>query len=133
MVLFWDKNLGKKIPKALKTLKLGIDIEYYREQFPQKDKEPENGDDFWMKPIGENGWAVTTQDYELHKKKNELFALKQYSLGCFYIWGGTATRWEIMRCFAKAYDRILEADANTPKPYVYRILKNGTLKQIELP
>ena len=36
-------------------------------------------------------------------------------MGCFYIWGAQARRWEKMRCSLNAYERILDAIETTTK------------------
>lgn len=54
-------------------------------------------------------------------------------MGCFYLWGAEALRWEKMRCFLNAYDKILDAAANTPKPFIYRIYKPGNIGSIAIP
>ena len=93
---------------------------------------PEGGDDPWIKDVGEQGWFVISQDYNMHRREHECAALKQYSVGCFYIWGANASKWDTFRCFSLAYDRIIEAMSNVPRPFLYRIHKDGTLRKIEL-
>lgn len=131
MILFWDKNIGKVIPRVLRNLKLqGHVIRYYSEVFVGSDDQKENGDDFWLRTVGESDWIVFTQDYNYHTKPTELFAIRQYKIGCFYLWGASASRWEQMRSFARAYDRIIDAAISTPKPFIYRTTRSGQLKQL---
>ena len=54
-------------------------------------------------------------------------------LGCFYLWGAQAPKWEIARCFARAYDRIIEAANNTPRPYIYWVSRTGKLNPQPIP
>ncbi len=133
MVLFWDKNLPKTIPEALQCLKPPIGVEYYLKRFPLSDKYPEGGDDRWLPEVGLWGWVVITQDYHLHMKVNELFAIKQYGIGVFYLWGAEATKWEITRCFIRGFDRIIDAAENTRKPFIYEVAKTGKLTLVPLP
>ena len=55
----------------------------------------------------------------------------------FYLWGAEASRWEKMRLFAKAYDRIIAAvaaaDIAGSRPFIYRVDRRGTLKRVALP
>ena len=46
------------------------------------------------------------------------------------MWGAQARRWEKMRCFLNAYERILEAIEATPKPFIYRINWAGRLESV---
>lgn len=126
MVFFWDKNIGKRIPLAVRSLKPpGISVELYKEHFKISDIYPEGGDDSWLASVGAWGWNVITQDYSYHKKPAELFAMKQYNVGCFYLWGAKAHKWDTMRVFMKSYDHIVEVASNTPKPFIFRVEKMG--------
>lgn len=92
-------------------------------------------DDAWLKFVGEKGWIVLTQDHKFHKKgfENELSAIKQYSVGCFYIWGAEADKWDKMLALCKAYESILDAVAATAKPFIFSCSKGGSLTQIPIP
>ena len=59
--------------------------------------------------------------------------LKQYAIGCFYLWGAEAPAWESFRLFARAYDRIVERAQTTPRPFVYKVTKDGRLLLVPLP
>lgn len=133
MILFWDKNLPKTIPEALRKVKPPVAFEVYLDHFPQSDRYPEGGDDPWLSQVGSLGWVVITQDFQMHKKANELFAIKQHNIGVFYLWGCEATKWEIMKCFIRSYDRIIEAINNTPKPFVYEVRRTGQILPVKLP
>ncbi len=133
ITLFWDRNLGAAIPTALQALSPpGLITRYYDERYPDTANMPESGDAPWIEDVGKLGWFVISQDRRLHRRERERAALIRYNVGCFYIWGANASKWDTFRCFSLAYDRIIEAMVNTPRPFLYRILKNGTLRQIEL-
>lgn len=114
-------------------MKPPVGMEIYRDHFPLTDKFPEGGDDNWLSQIGSWGWVVLTQDYKMHKRVNELFAIKQYGIGLFYLWGCEYPTWDIMRCFVSGFNRIVEAAEYTPKPFIYRVTKTGQLESISLP
>jgi hypothetical protein len=81
MVLFFDRSVGKTIPEMLIALKIPIQVEYHQKHFI-----PDEEDDVWLPIIGNNGWVVIGHD-QYHRKENELMAIKQYDIGCFYLWG----------------------------------------------
>jgi hypothetical protein len=129
MILFFDRTVGVNIPKALRYhLNLPIQVEYHQLYFDQS-----LADDMWLPQVGAWGWFVIGQDYKYHKMPSELAALKEHKMGVFYLWGSTAPRWETMRVFARAYDRIVTAALNTPRPFGYRIDKNGRLLSVPIP
>ena len=133
MILFWDKNTPKTIPEALKSLNIPQGIEWYLMHFPLSDVYPEGGDDKWLSQVGDWGWIVISQDYHFHERENERYALKQHNVGCFYLWGAEATKWEIMRCFVRAYDKVIQAATTTPRPFVFWVSKTGRLTQQPIP
>ena len=124
-VLFFDRDVGTSLPQALHTLKLPSQVEYHQNHFPT-----DSQDDEWMADVGSRGWIVIGHDSQHHRKPAELSAIQQYGIGCFYLWGRHAQRWEKMRCFLNAYQKMLEAINTTPKPFVYRITQVGRLEAV---
>ena len=133
MIFFWDKNLPKTIPEALRTWKIPHDIKLYTERYPLSDSAPEGGDERWLKEVGQEGWIIITQDHSFHKNAAEMKAIEDYGIGCFYLWGSEAPKWEIARCFLRAYDRIVTTSKMAQRPFIYRISKSGTLTPQSLP
>ncbi len=130
MIFFFDRSIGSRIPRALRFLKMPapIEVKYHDECFRQD--EP---DDSWLPKAGAQGWIVIGFDYQFHNHVNELAALKQYNIGCFYLWGSQAPRWEAFRVFARAFDRVVDRSSHTPRPFIYRINKDGRLVPVRLP
>ena len=133
ITLFWDKNLAKAIPMAFRLLRpASVDTRFYLQVYRGSGSVAEGGDDAWLEDVGSKGWFVITQDYNLHLRENELFAIKYHEVGCFYLWGASNSKWDTFRCFALGYDRIIEAALNTPRPFVYRVNRNGDLERVDL-
>ena len=129
MILFFDRNVGVRIPRSLQVFKLpGVEIKFHQEVFKQEEQ-----DDVWLAQVGSWDWVVIAQDYKFHELPNELAALKQYAIGCFYLWGAQAPAWETFRLFTRAYDRIVERARTTPRPFVYKVTKDGRLLLVPLP
>lgn len=125
MTLFFDVNVGTTLPKVLKLFRLPV--EYHIEHFPN-----DAPDDTWLPVVGSYGWTVISHDVKFHAEPNEISAIMQYRIGVFYLWGSQAPRWQKLQCFAKAYDRIVEKEASTIKPYIFRISRSGALTSIPL-
>ena len=126
-VLFFDRDVGTALPKALDVLRLPTRVEYHQSQFPI-----EAQDDTWIPVVGAQGWTLIGHDSRHHQEEAELQAIKQYEIGCFYLWGAEALRWEKMRCFLRAYERILEAARGTPRPFIYRVTEKGRLTSVTI-
>ncbi len=129
MILFFDRNIGTAIPKALKEyLKpRGVEIEYHQEHFAMNAP-----DDVWLPIIGSWGWTVIGQDYKFHNLSPELEAIKIHNVGAFYLWGAEEPKWETMRCLAKAFDEIIHTATVTTPPFIFRVEKRGRLNEIFL-
>ncbi len=130
MILFFDRSVGIIVPKVLlwKSLRFPIQVHYHQQHFALDEQ-----DDVWLKQVGQWGWTVIGHDSKYHQKPSELSAIKQYKIGCFYLWGSQASRWEKLKCFARSYDRITEAEINTAKPFIYRIDQRGVLRPVLIP
>ena len=126
-VLFFDRDVGITLPQALGVLKLPTRVEYHQEHFPIDAR-----DDDWMPRVGSLGWTLIGHDSRHHQEESELSAIKQHEIGCFYLWGAGAFRWEKMRCFLRAYENILEAAARTPRPFIYRVTEKGRLTSVTI-
>jgi hypothetical protein len=144
LTLYFDRNVGRKVPEALQLLGLKNVIHHHtpRTHLGLKPIKGQKGlfadnetDDSWLKFVGEKGWIVLTQDSKFHKKgfENELSAIKQFNVGCFYIWGAEAPRWDKMIALCKAYENIVDASNVTAKPFIYSCSKGGSLSQIPIP
>ena len=127
MTIFFDRDVGTSLPKALLELKLPTAVAYHQQHFTI-----DSPDDLWMPRIGSLGWILVGHDSRHHLQPAELSAIRQYDMACFYLWGSEARRWEKALCFLRAYEAILEADATTARPYIYRISRTGRLSAVEI-
>jgi hypothetical protein len=126
VILFFDRSVGTTIPTILRNygrrLRLEVRVEFHDQNFPQDEH-----DDVWLPEVGLWGWTVIGKDYSYHLRGPEISAIKQYGIGCFYLWGTHAHNWEVLRCFARAFDRIVAAEATAPKPFIFRVTRMGLL------
>ncbi len=125
MIFFFDRNIGTAIPSALRLLELPVQIEAHQDHFDQDER-----DDVWLSAVGSQGWIVIAQDYKFHEIEAELEALKQHNVGCFYVWGSEASKWETMRTFARAYDRIVREAQRAIRPFAFKVQRHGGLTEI---
>lgn len=126
-VLFFDRDVGTALPRALDTLRLRTRVEYLQNHFPTNAQ-----DDQWMPDVGSRGWILVGHDRMHHRRPLESQAIQEYQMGCFYLWGAQAPSWEKMRCFLNAYERILDVIEATPKPFIYRINRASRLESVAI-
>ena len=127
MTIFFDRDVGIGVPKALLELKVPTPVVYHQQHF-----RIDSPDDEWMPYVGSMGWMLIGHDSRHHIQQAEISAIRQYRMACFYLWGSEARRWEKALCFLRAYERILAADETTARPYIYRISKSGRLSSVEI-
>lgn len=123
MTFFFDRNVGTRVPRALALL--GLPVEFHQDHFEQAAP-----DDQWLGSVGTKGWIVVGHDHKLHRRTNELQAIAQHNVGCFYLAGANATRWDKVRLIAKAYDKIVSIASSEPRPFVYRVLRDGRITRV---
>lgn len=128
MILFFDRSIGTTIPQVLVQLNVPMQVEWHEKHFRYDEY-----DDVWLPIVGGAGWIVIGHDRKYHLMPSELVAIKQHKIGCFYLWGAEATKWGKMRVFVLAYNRIVEAEARTPRPFIYDVDKRGVLKLVSIP
>ena len=126
-VLFFDRDVGTALPRALNVLRLPTAVEFLQDHFPG-----DTQDDVWMPVVGSQGWILIGHDRMHHRRDPENSAIRDYRMGCFYIWGAQARRWEKMRCFLNAYERMLDAISTTPRPFIYRINRFSSLEAVTI-
>lgn len=90
-------------------------------------------DDQWLEDVGKRGWFVFSHDRNFHTNAAAMSAIKQHTIGCFYVWGAEATTWEKLRSFARASTKITEAAAKTPRPFIFHLTKVGSLASVKIP
>lgn len=123
--LFFDRNMGRRVPEALRLVDIPVEVVYHDRMFGQDTK-----DDQWLPVVGAKGWSVIGQDRRFHRRSTERLAIVQYKVGVFYLWGAGAPAWEKLRCFMRAYDDILDVLCNVDRPFLYRIERSGRLADI---
>ena len=128
VTLFFDRDVGTGLPRALRELKLPTPVEYHQQHFSINPQ-----DDDWMSEFGSREWMLVGYDSRHHLRPAELSAVKQYRMACFYLWGSEARRWEKALCFPRAYQAILHADEHTARPYIFRVLRTGRLRAVPIP
>ncbi|MGC2402381.1 MAG: hypothetical protein WA510_21485 [Acidobacteriaceae bacterium] len=141
LTLFFDRNIGSTIPEAMRSL--GLLYVYHHHLNPSACGEksqpghrglfkPDEQDDVILRFCGERGWVVVSQDYKYHLQDNERDAIKQHSVGVFYLWGANAPRWETFRVLAIALPKLITTAENTPRPFIFKVEANSRLRRVSL-
>jgi predicted nuclease of predicted toxin-antitoxin system len=126
MRYFCDRNLGRKIPQALKER--GIDVITHDDVFKQN-----TGDNVWLIEAGRQGWTVITKDDFIRFKADERTALLTHNVGCFVLMRRNDTAQQLIAAIEVAWQRIEEISVSEQRPFIYAIYKDGSIYKRDLP
>jgi hypothetical protein len=124
MTLFFDRNLGKLVPRALARLRLSV------EWHDKLELSPTTPDDEVLQVVGTNGWCMVTCDKRIATRENQRQAFVDHRVGCFVLWGGAQeSPWQRVRVIARNWERI-EQMASDPsnRPFVCRLHLRGAAR-----
>lgn len=144
LTFYFDRNVGTRLPEALRLVQLKEVVHHHTPRIQlglpvvggrTKLFDDQEQDDTWLRFVGERNWLVLTQDRKFHRSgyENELSAIKQYRVGCFYLWGAEVPTWDKLRTFCRAFDHIVQAARDTPRPFIFDVARSGVLKPIPIP
>jgi hypothetical protein len=128
LTFFFDRTFGKRLPRALASLKPPMEIRWHQGQnFPAN-----MPDDEWLAIAGQKGWVVLSQDLRFHLRENELEAIKQHAARCFYFPCASEDRWFSMRLFVRGHTRIMSLADMNAGPFIFSLKKNGQFYPVTL-
>jgi hypothetical protein len=122
VTFYFDRSAGRAFPDALNILRLPVEHQSYHFAADTKD-------DVWLSKVGERKWYVLSYDRKFLRYAAEKAAIKQFSIGCFILWGAQATRWEKMQCFVRGYDRMMRVIETKERPFMYSMDRRGNLRK----
>lgn len=126
LTLYFDRNVGKRLPHALSKLRPPAEIRWHQgERLPHA-----MDDDVWLEIVAKRNWVVLTQDLHFHLNASEHLAIKQHGVRCFYLPGATDGMWQTLCVFIRIHKKILELSELTPAPFIFAFSKSGRYKRI---
>lgn len=126
-MIFVDRSIPKGVAEALKQVR--DDVRWLEDVFEEgwiKDRE-------WIPEIGARGWLVLSKDKKIRTRQEERRAVRENNVGCFILnYKQPLNRWEILKLVASSLDEMEEKFANTPRPFMYLIDRNGRFRPFDL-
>jgi hypothetical protein len=127
VTLFCDRDLGHRVPDALRLLRLPV--EKHDDHFPQDTQDPE-----LLQELGDRQWVFVTRDEQLTRNQMALAALSHYSARCFVLAGaGSRPPWYAVRILARNWEHIEELLADEDPPFLYRLYLRDSPRRVDLP
>jgi hypothetical protein len=126
-VIFFDRSIPRGVAEAVKQVR--EDACWLEDVFEEgwiKDQD-------WIPEVGARGWLVITKDKKIRTRPEERRAVKENNVGCFILnYRQPLNRWEILKLVTSKLDEMEEKFANTPRPFMYLIDRNGRFRPYDL-
>jgi hypothetical protein len=126
-VIFFDRSIPRGVAEAVKQVR--EDACWLEDVFEEgwiKDRE-------WIPEVGARGWLVISKDKKIRTRPEERRAVKENNVGCFILnYKQPLNRWEILKLVTSTLDEMEEKFANTPRPFMFLIDRNGRFRPYDL-
>jgi len=120
--LFIDRDLGKRLGRALRAV--GVSVTLHIDRYPNADAESVP-DSVWIAAATAQGEVILTRDGRIRRMSAELAAVVVAKASCFVLETGNASPLDYLRAVMAVWPRMLEiVDSDTP-PFMYGVSRTG--------
>lgn len=131
MQLFFDENIGRGVPEALRLVGFQ-DVNYAVNMFAGEGAAQGVADEVWIPRIGAD-WLVVSKDQQLLKRPDQMRLLVQHQIGLICITSSTARSRDLLELLLRRMSRLEEIDRGVQRPFAYRVSLRGRFTPIDLP
>lgn len=126
LTLFFDRCVGKLLPRALSQLSCPFEIKYHQgEGFKHN-----TADDAWLNAVGPKKWIVLSFDAKWQDESVAVEAIKQHKIGCFYLYGASSLGFFRLTSLARSYEKMRELIRTERRPFIYKIDGRNRFKKV---
>jgi hypothetical protein len=123
-MIFIDRSVPKPVAEAIKRVR--GDVLWLEDKFQH-----DTNDEVWLAAVGDQGWPVIVRDKKVRTRPGERDKIIRHGVGCFILnQKQDPTKWEYLQLLAKTMDEIEERFAQTPRPFIYTIDRNGVFRRV---
>lgn len=124
MNIFIDRDLGKKLGRALRAV--GVSVTLLVERYPTADAETVP-DRRWIQEAAALDEVVLTRDGKIGRRSAELDAVIAANARCFVLETGNATPLDYLRVVMIAWPTMQRIVKDVSPPFMYGISRTGRL------
>lgn len=124
MKLFIDRDLGKKLGRAIRAV--GVSVTLHSERYPTDERVP---DQDWIKAAAEAGEIILTRDGDIRRVDVEVAAIVGAGARCIVLETGNAKPIDYLVAVMTAWRKI-EAIADEDGPVVYGVNRQGRVRRL---
>ena len=128
LVFFFDRCVGKRVPRAL--LQLGTRCDFEVKYHEGEGYRHNLDDDIWLADVGAKGWFVFSYDAKWQDEAPAVEAIRQHSIGCFYLHGASSLAFDRMASFVRSYDKIMQIAKTDRRPYIVAFDSRNQTKRL---
>lgn len=131
MKLFFDENVGYRVPEALRLVRVD-NVEYLTQRFGV-DGRPAQGvkDQDWI-PVISDSHLVISRDTRLLRRPHQKQLLADHRVGIVCITAAYASPIEMLAFMLRRLEGLRKLDA-LPRPFAFRTTLRGPFNRVELP
>lgn len=121
IAFFFDRPIGQSVPRALRTV--GVNLEIHDEVY---DPRASIADEVWIKAASTGGKIIISRDRRIRYRPAERKAFLDNNARMSLL-SGNATRFDMLRSFLRAWDRIDEMVHTEQPPFIALIYDSGSV------
>lgn len=126
LTLFFDRCVGKQLPRALLQLNCPFEVRYHQgEGFKHNTQ-----DDVWLDEVGPKKWIVLSFDAKWQDEATAIEAIRQHRIGCFYLYGASSIGFFRLTSLALSYRKMRELIGSERRPFIYKIDRQNRFKKV---
>lgn len=124
---FFDKNVGKSVPEALRGV--GLDVQIFSEEYGSD--LTEDDDTFWIVPATNAGRIIVGKDGGIRKNPVEREAFRNAG-GQLFLLQNHLRAFHMLRSFLSAWSKIVDVVETRDPPFIFGIDARGGIHEKSL-
>ena len=124
MKFFTDRDLGKRLGRALREV--DVEVEMHFERYPGSGNVK---DEIWIPEVTADGFVILTHDKHIRRRRAEREAFERAGARVVVFATKSPTPFVHLRALMVAWERITTAEAIHPAPFMFGLQADGRLNQ----
>ena len=129
MKLFFDENVGRGVPEALRLVGLR-DVQYVVSMFrAQIERGTPVPDEQWIPIVGARGWLLFSEDLGILEAEEQRKLLIRSGVGAVFLHPGRVKRRDVLELLLRKWTWLETIDANEPRPFAFILNPSGRARR----
>ena len=132
MRLFFDENVGRGVPEALRAVGL-TNVGYVRKQFSKRFHAGHGSvpDEDWIPFVGRGGWLAFSSDTAILEAEAQRNLLISENVSIVFLTSGQENAVEMLKLVLKRWDWLEAIDRNQSRPFAYLLPISGRKPKLD--